>query len=236
MLKIGGFTVLGAAAATAAPWGGVLEAKTPSRLAAGRIPAPFRTAFHPAARAGPLEDHPRRGRRAGGRLQHDRAAEQGPDLPGLVTPVWSYNGSVPGPTIHVQQGRRAVVRVRNHLPARHLLLGHESTTSLHLHGSASLPQYDGYADDITRPGQYKDYHFPNHQPARTLWYHDHACTTPRRSSTPGCSPSTRCTTRPSRRCCRSASSTYHSWSATPCSPRTARWPTTTTPTRGCGAT
>ena len=46
-------------------------------------------------------------------------------------------------------------------------------TSVHLHGSASLPQYDGYASDITYPGQYKDYHYPNFQPARTLWYHDH---------------------------------------------------------------
>ncbi len=44
---------------------------------------------------------------------------------------------------------------------------------MHLHGSASLPQYDGYASDITNPGQFKDYHYPNSQPARTLWYHDH---------------------------------------------------------------
>ena len=45
--------------------------------------------------------------------------------------------------------------------------------STHLHGSASLPQYDGYASDITAPGQKKYYHYPNFQPARTLWYHDH---------------------------------------------------------------
>ena len=44
---------------------------------------------------------------------------------------------------------------------------------MHLHGSASLPQYDGYADDVTRPGHYKDYWYPNHQGPRTLWYHDH---------------------------------------------------------------
>lgn len=30
------------------------------------------------------------------------------------------------------------------------------------------------ADDITKPGQYKDYYYPNAQNARTLWYHDHA--------------------------------------------------------------
>jgi FtsP/CotA-like multicopper oxidase with cupredoxin domain len=46
-------------------------------------------------------------------------------------------------------------------------------TSTHLHGSASLPQFDGYASDVTHPGFFKDYHYPNFQPARTLWYHDH---------------------------------------------------------------
>jgi FtsP/CotA-like multicopper oxidase with cupredoxin domain len=45
--------------------------------------------------------------------------------------------------------------------------------STHLHGSASLPQYDGYASDITVPGQKKIYQYPNFQAARTLWYHDH---------------------------------------------------------------
>ena len=47
------------------------------------------------------------------------------------------------------------------------------STSTHLHGSASLPQYDGYASDITIPGQMKRYFYPNCQEARTLWYHDH---------------------------------------------------------------
>jgi len=44
---------------------------------------------------------------------------------------------------------------------------------LHLHGSASKPQFDGYASDVTPTGFYKDYHYPNFQPARTLWYQDH---------------------------------------------------------------
>ena len=44
---------------------------------------------------------------------------------------------------------------------------------MHLHGSASLPQYDGYANDVTKPGQRKVYQYPNQQGARTLWYHDH---------------------------------------------------------------
>jgi spore coat protein A len=94
-------------------------------------------------------------------------------VPGIATPVYGYNGSVPGPVISLDRGNRAVLRVRNQLPAKHPLFGHEFYTSTHLHGSASLPQYDGYASDITPPGYYKDYHYPNIQAARTLWYHDH---------------------------------------------------------------
>ena len=94
-------------------------------------------------------------------------------VPGLGTPVWGYNGSVPGPTIGLEQGTRAVLKVRNQLPAVHPQFGHPFDTSTHLHGSASLPQYDGYASDVTPSGYVKDYHYPNFQPARTLWYHDH---------------------------------------------------------------
>jgi FtsP/CotA-like multicopper oxidase with cupredoxin domain len=94
-------------------------------------------------------------------------------LPGFQTPVWAYGGSVPGPTVEVNQGRKVVIRHINALPQVHPVLGYTPWTSVHLHGHASLPQYDGYASDITNPGQYKDYRYGNFQPARTLWYHDH---------------------------------------------------------------
>src|SRR4051794_15892171 len=94
-------------------------------------------------------------------------------LPGLVTEVWGYNGLAPGPTIVAQQGTPSIVRQRNGLPALHPTLRYKPWTSTHLHGSESLPQFDGYASDITNPGEFKDYHYPNLQPARTLWYHDH---------------------------------------------------------------
>ena len=61
----------------------------------------------------------------------------------------------------------------NKLPARHPFLNYDPWTSTHLHGSASKPQYDGYASDITKVGQTKRYIYPNKQDARTLWYHDH---------------------------------------------------------------
>jgi bilirubin oxidase len=34
--------------------------------------------------------------------------------------------------------------------------------------------WDGWAEDVTKNGEYKDYYYPNSQNARTLWYHDHA--------------------------------------------------------------
>lgn len=94
-------------------------------------------------------------------------------IPGLQTEVWGYDGVVPGPTIRARQGRKVVVRHINDLPLVHPTLGYTPWTSVHLHGQASLPQYDGYASDITNPGQFKDYHYPNWQNSRTLWYHDH---------------------------------------------------------------
>ena len=63
---------------------------------------------------------------------------------------------------------------RNALPGVHPVLRYQATTSTHLHGSASLPQFDGYASDTTAPGQSKYYLYPDFQQARTLWYHDHA--------------------------------------------------------------
>jgi spore coat protein A, manganese oxidase len=84
------------------------------------------------------------------------------------TEVWAYNGVVPGPTIRqTRGGNRTVVTARNSLPAGHPF-------SLHLHGSPSQPFFDGHPDDLTPPGGSKTYRYPNNQPARTLWYHDHA--------------------------------------------------------------
>ena len=94
-------------------------------------------------------------------------------IPNYRTPMWGYGGQVPGPTFRVQRGRPTVVRQVNSLPAVHPELDYTPWTSVHLHGSASLPHYDGYASDISNPGQWKDYRYPNSQEARTLWYHDH---------------------------------------------------------------
>lgn len=90
-------------------------------------------------------------------------------IPGKTTQFYSYVGrglqpSIVGPTIRQRVGRQSVVRFINNSVG--------TPTSVHLHGMASLPQYDGYAEDLTPPGYYKDYVFPNNR-AATLWYHDH---------------------------------------------------------------
>ena len=104
-------------------------------------------------------------------------------MPGLSTPVYAYDGKVPGPVVRVRQGERVKLRVRNHLPALHPQFGHPFNTSTHLHGSASLAQFDGYADDVTPPGDYKDYWYPNWQPARGS---SRLATAPSSPSCPAC--------------------------------------------------
>jgi len=94
-------------------------------------------------------------------------------IPGLQTTVWGYDRSVPGPTVMCKRGVPVLMRHVNNLPSQHPQLGYRPWTSVHLHGSASLPQYDGYASDVASPGQYKDYQFPNTQDARTMWNNDH---------------------------------------------------------------
>ncbi|KAH7417369.1 Cupredoxin [Cadophora sp. MPI-SDFR-AT-0126] len=86
--------------------------------------------------------------------------------PGLqTTSLTGYNGIAPGPTIHVTRGEEAIVRFINKS---------KRDSSIHLHGSYSRTPFDGWAEDVISNGQYKDYYYPNAQPERTLWYHDHA--------------------------------------------------------------
>ena len=166
LMKAGVF----ATAAAALPLQRVVRAASAydSRMAASKLPKPFTAPFATPPVAQPVK-------RVGTTDYYDLSMKmvQAEIVPGYKTTFFTYNGSVPGPTIKAQRGRDIVARHRNLLPGQHPTLKYEPWTSVHLHGSASLPQYDGYASDITRPGQYKDYRYPNVQPARTLWYHDH---------------------------------------------------------------
>lgn len=91
--------------------------------------------------------------------------------PAITTECWTYNGTSPGPLIHQTKNRESCIRFINQLGQDES--GTDICTSVHLHGMASLPQYDGYAEDLTSPGSYKDYYYPNNR-ASILWYHDHA--------------------------------------------------------------
>jgi FtsP/CotA-like multicopper oxidase with cupredoxin domain len=95
-------------------------------------------------------------------------------LPGKQTAIFGYNGITPGPTIMAERDRPVVVQQINALPPVHPVLGYTPYTSVHLHGSPSLPEYDGYASDVIQPGQWKNYHYPNNHPSCNFWYHDHA--------------------------------------------------------------
>ena len=145
-----------------------VSARTQSRLPEHLLPQPFSVPF-----VTPPILQPMRSDATTDYYQLTLREQSTEILPGFQTRIWGYEGIFPGPTIVAHRWRTAVVRQINLLPASHPTLGYTPTVSLHLHGSASAPQFDGYASDVTPRGYYKDYEYPNLQDARTLWYHDH---------------------------------------------------------------
>ncbi|MBX3355274.1 MAG: DNRLRE domain-containing protein [Phycisphaeraceae bacterium] len=115
-----------------------------------------------------------------------------PSLP--PTRVWGYAGSYPGPTIEAFRGEPVTVIWKNDLRAwetgqlrsTHALAvdtclhgpdmtGEVPVAVVHLHGGKVAHDSDGYPEYAFPPGSQSPlYHYPNDQPAATLWYHDHA--------------------------------------------------------------
>ncbi|MEJ2853419.1 MULTISPECIES: multicopper oxidase family protein [unclassified Saccharothrix] len=103
-------------------------------------------------------------------------------LPGIKTPLWTYEGTFPGPTIESRRGRPITVTHRNALPV---------PTVVHLHGGRTPAESDGYPTDLVLPKDWhegghtmpdpravvteltRDYTFPLDQRPTLLWYHDH---------------------------------------------------------------
>jgi spore coat protein A len=140
-----------------------------NRIPSSGLPAPFSVPFRtppvlPPVRTDATTDYYRL-------VQQQALVEI---LPGKQTAIFGYNGITPGPTIMAERDRPVVVQQINSLPPVHPTLGYTPYASVHLHGSPSLPEYDGYASDVIQPGQWKNYHYPNNHPACTFWYHDHA--------------------------------------------------------------
>lgn len=89
-------------------------------------------------------------------------------IPGTTTPVWSYNGGLPGPLIELKIGDRLIVHFTNHLPEE---------TTIHWHGVRVPNAMDGapgYTQDPVPPnGGTFTYDYVV-QDAGTFWYHPHS--------------------------------------------------------------
>jgi len=86
--------------------------------------------------------------------------------PGQKTPVWAYNGTVPGPVLRARKGREISIRVFNRL---------EQATSVHWHGVRIENAMDGVSNltqEPIAPGTFFDYRFTPPD-AGTFWYHPH---------------------------------------------------------------
>lgn len=117
-------------------------------------------------------------------------------VPGFRTPIWGYNGLMPGPTILARKGRPVSITFTNTLPpaedpsglivtapqdpTKHPFL--DSSTVVHLHGINCDHDSDGFPDDgdghkhRTQPGGSFTHVYPHNEYQRpaTLWYHDHS--------------------------------------------------------------
>lgn len=86
--------------------------------------------------------------------------------PGITVDAWAYNGTVPGPTIKVDDGDKVRVVLDNQLP---------QSTSIHFHGILLPNEMDGVPDitqDAVKPGEKFNYEFVAQGPAVGM-YHSH---------------------------------------------------------------
>jgi FtsP/CotA-like multicopper oxidase with cupredoxin domain len=86
-------------------------------------------------------------------------------MPGNVTEAYTFNGSVPGPTLELYEGDRVIVHFRNELP---------EPTTIHWHGLHIPAVMDGSPLHPVAPGASYDYVFTiKPGTAGTYWYHPH---------------------------------------------------------------
>ncbi|HEX6483254.1 MAG TPA: multicopper oxidase family protein [Ktedonobacteraceae bacterium] len=114
--------------------------------------------------------------------------------------VWTYEGSLPGPTIEVSRGQRLQVEWINALPgdepypitavtapdgsqnepgrggrpANSTVAMLPPWTVVHLHGGRTIANSDGWTENGSLSGQSTTSDYTNDQQATLLWYHDHA--------------------------------------------------------------
>lgn len=86
-------------------------------------------------------------------------------LPGVLTDVYAYNGTIPGPTLEVHEGDRVIAHFHNDLP---------EATTVHWHGLNLPANADGSPYDPVAPGGERDYVYTvGRGTAGTYWYHPH---------------------------------------------------------------
>ncbi|HEV2642620.1 MAG TPA: multicopper oxidase family protein [Candidatus Elarobacter sp.] len=86
-------------------------------------------------------------------------------LPGHVTDVYAYNGSIPGPTLEAREGDKVIIHFHNALP---------EPTTVHWHGVHLPAAMDGSPFDLVPAGGHFDYVFTIQRgTAGTYWYHPH---------------------------------------------------------------
>jgi spore coat protein A len=101
------------------------------------------------------------------------------------TRMWTYEGTMPGPTIETRRGQGVLVEWAHELPEKHLLpVDHslhgagpelpEVRAVVHVHGAKAPPASDGHPEEWLVRGASRVAHYPMGQDAATLWYHDHA--------------------------------------------------------------
>ncbi|MBV9121763.1 MAG: multicopper oxidase domain-containing protein, partial [Planctomycetes bacterium] len=121
-----------------------------------------------------------------------------------TTKAWTYEGTVPGPTIVVRRGQKVHVHWSNQIdpsvplpyqvfqaddpataddpfPQNFPGTGGQSgdvalTASIvtHLHGGRTSPDSDGWTENVTPFGGAQHTYYENDQRPTLLWYHDHA--------------------------------------------------------------
>lgn len=106
-----------------------------------------------------------------------------------TVPTMAYNReSYLGPTIEAHVGEQTTIEYRSEL-RKHIFAADLDTslhgvtekyrdtpvTSMHLHGGATPPEFDGNPERLMLPHHGTSlFKFPNRQEAGHLWYHDHA--------------------------------------------------------------
>jgi FtsP/CotA-like multicopper oxidase with cupredoxin domain len=87
--------------------------------------------------------------------------------PGKFVDAWTYNGTVPGPTIKVDPGDKVSVVLHNQLP---------ESTAIHFHGLITPNSMDGVpgiTQDPIKPGQTFTYSFTAQATPAVGMYHSH---------------------------------------------------------------